>query len=204
MKLLLHVALVLALCASVANAQKIDIEAIKSKAANDADEFAEVRALMRDQDANLRLAAFDALVSHGDPSLYEIAVSMGLADVDEIIRARALWEILVRTKNLQFLVDPEGSVTENDAQKRLYDTYQGRMNFQVGNALKQLNCVNMYYVKDECVGGYNLGVNGTLVSFIYANANLDGSLRLDTDGVLRGTLRNTRMKLDFPVEVHLR
>ncbi len=199
-----YVALVFVVLASTAQAQKIDVEAIKSQAASDADEFAELRALMRDQDPNLRLAAFDAMVAHGDPSLYEIAVSMGIADVDEVIRSRALWETLVRMKNVSILVDPEGSITNSDAQKTLSNAYQGRMNFQVGNALKPLNCVNLYYEKDECVGGYNLGVNGTLVSFVYANQNLDGTLRLDADGVLRGTFRNTRYKLEFPVEVPIR
>lgn len=204
MKRLLFLSLMLGLFAPGAFAQKLDIDAIKSEAASAADEFAELRALMRDQDANLRLAAFDAMVGHGDPSLYEIAVSMGIADVDEIVRARALWEILSRLRTIAVLIDPEGSVGNDEAQKALQNAYQGRMSFQIGNALKPANCINLYYVKDECVGGYNLTVNGTRVTFVYANQNLDGTLKLDGDGTLRGIFRNTRMKLEFPVEIPLR
>ncbi|MEM6385593.1 MAG: HEAT repeat domain-containing protein [Pseudomonadota bacterium] len=203
MKTVLVLGLVLGLHAGIAEAQKLDIDAIKQQAASAADEFAELRALMRDQDANLRLAAFDAMVAHGDPSLYEIATSMGIADVDEVVRSRALWEILTRMRTMAILIDPEGK-TADDTQKALQNAYQGRMNFQVGNALKDLNCVNLYYVKEECVGGYNLTVNGTRVTFVYANQNLDGTLKLEGDGALRGIFRNTRMKLEFPVEIPLR
>ncbi|WP_299962363.1 HEAT repeat domain-containing protein [uncultured Roseobacter sp.] len=194
----------LGLTAGASHAQKLDIEAIKRDAASAADEFAELRALMRDQDANLRLAAFDAMVTNGDPSLYEIATSMAIADVDEVVRSRALWEILSRMRTMAILIDPEEKVTDSENQKALQNAYQGRMSFQVGNALKDLNCVNLYYVKDECVGGYNLAVNGTRVTFVYANQNLDGTLKLEGDGALRGVFRNTRLRLEFPVEVPLR
>lgn len=200
----MFLSLSLVLAASMACAQKLDIEAIKSKAAADADEFAELRALMRDEDANLRLSAFDAMVTHGDPSLYEIAVSMGIADVDEVVRARALWEILTRMRTMAILVDPEGSIADNELQKTLQAKYQGRMSFQVGNAHKETNCINLFYNRDDCVAGYNLSVNGTLVTFVYANQYLDGTLKLDSDGALRGILRNTQIRVEFPVEVPLR
>ena len=185
-------------------AQKIDIEAIKSAAKTDASEFSELRALMRDDDPNVRLAAFDALVAHGDPSLYEIAVSMGISDIDEVVRARALWEMLSRTRTLAILVDPGSEVTSQEDQKALAETYQGRMSLQVATAIKQENCINLYYEREDCVAGYNLTINGTRVSLVYSNQYIDGTLKLDSDGALRGTLRNTRLKIDFPVEIPLR
>ncbi|MEX0277386.1 MAG: HEAT repeat domain-containing protein [Ruegeria sp.] len=196
--------LFLGLIATSVAAQKLDIEAIKSQAASDADEFAELRMLMRNENANLRLAAFDAMVNHGNPSLYEIAVSMGIADVDDVVRARALWEILIRMRTMVILVDPQGNVTDKNAQEQLQKSYQGRMSFQVGNALKAVNCINLHYEREDCVAGYNLSVNGTLVTFVYANQYLDGNMKLDSDGALRGTFRNTRYKIEFPVEVPLR
>ena len=204
MKEIVFLSLVLSLAATTVGAQKLDIEAIKSQAASDADEFAELRALMRNEDTNLRLAAFDAMVGHGDPSLYEIGVSMGIADVDEVVRARALWEILSRMRTMAILVDPEGNVTDKSAKEQLQKSYQGRMSFQIGNAHKLVNCINLYYEKEDCVAGYNLSVNGTLVTFVYANQNLDGTMKLDSDGALRGTFRNTRYQIEFPVEVPLR
>lgn len=204
MNKVIFLGLLLGLMSTMAAAQKLDIEAIKSQAASAADEFAELRTLMRDEDANLRLAAFDAMVNQGDPSLYEIAVSMGIADVDDVVRARALWEILSRMRTMPVLVDPEGKVTDKAAKEQLQNSYQGRMSFQVANAHKAVNCINLYYKQDECVAGYNLSINGTLVTFVYANQNLDGTMKLDSDGVLRGTFRNTRYKIEFPVEVPLR
>lgn len=204
MKIRLAAGLMLALLPGMLTAQKIDIEAIKSKAEADAGEFAQLRALMRDEDANLRLAAFDAMVAHGDPSLYEIATSMGIADIDEIVRARALWEILSRMRTLTILVDPENKVTADAARKALYDTYQGRMSFQVGNAIKSQNCVNLYYTKEDCQAGYNLAVNGTRVNFVFQNQYIDGTLTLDGDAALRGVFRNTNLKVEFPVEIPLR
>lgn len=204
LKNVIFLSALLGLVAVTAGAQKLDIESIKSKAASDADEFSELRALMRNEDANLRLAAFDAMVTHGDPSLYEIAVSMGIADVDEVVRARALWEILSRMRTLAVLVDPEGKVSNKGAQEQLQKSYQGRMSFQVGSTHKPANCINLYYEKENCAAGYNLSVNGTLVTFVYANQNLDGTMKLDSDGALRGTFRNTRYKIEFPVEVPLR
>lgn len=204
MKNLLISCLFLALVPGALAAQKIDIEAIKSTAKSDASEFSELRALMRDDDPNVRLAAFDALVAHGDPSLYEIAVSMGIADIDEIVRARALWEMLSRTRTLAILVDPGSEVTSQEDQKKLADKYQGRMSLQVATAIKQENCINLYYERENCAAGHNLSINGTRVSFVYSNQSLDGTLKLDSDGTLRGTFRDTRLKIDFPVEIPLR
>lgn len=204
MKYLIRACLCLALIPGALLAQKIDIEAIKSAAKTDASEFSELRALMRDDDPNVRLAAFDALVAHGDPSLYEIAVSMGISDIDEVVRARALWEILSRTRTLAILVDPGSEVTSQEDQKALAETYQGRMSLQVATAIKQENCINLYYEREDCAAGYNLTINGTRVSLVYSSQNIDGTLKLDSDGALRGTLRNTRLKIDFPVEIPLR
>ena len=204
MKKFLIAGLFLALLPVALAAQKIDIDAIKSKAKADANEFAELRALLRDEDANLRLAAFDAMVEHGAPSLYEIAISMAISDIDEVVRARALWEMLSRMRTLAILVDPEEEITSTEARKSLEKAYQGRMTFQIGNALKIENCINLYYTKENCVAGYNLTINGTRVIFVYQNQNLDGTLTLDGDGTLRGTFRNTSMQIEFPVEVPLR
>ncbi len=204
MKKFLVTSLFLALLPVTLAAQKIDIDAIKSKAKTDASEFAELRALLRDEDANLRLAAFDAMVEHGAPSLYEIAISMAISDIDEVVRARALWEMLSRMRTLAILVDPEEEITSTEARKSLEKTYQGRMSFQIGNALKNENCINLYYTKENCVAGYNLTINGTRVVFVYQNQYLDGTLTLDGDGALRGVLRNTSLQIEFPVEVPLR
>lgn len=204
MRKYLAIALFVGLLPNTLSAQKIDIEAIKSQAQTDASEFAELRALLRDEDANIRLAAFDAMVTHGDPSLYEIATSMAISDVDEIVRARALWEILSRQRTLAILVDPEQEVPSEETRKDLEKAYQGRMSFQVGNAIKDENCINLYYTKEECAAGYNLTVNGTRVTFVFQNQNLDGTLKLDGDGALRGVLRNTRLRAEFPVEIPLR
>lgn len=186
------------------SAQKIDIGAIKSQAETDASEFAELRGLLRDEDANIRLAAFDAMVTHGDPSLYEIATSMAIADVDEIVRSRALWEILSRLRTMAILVDPEDEVQSDEARKTLEKAYQGRMSFQVGNAIKDQNCVNLYYTQEDCVAGYNLTVNGTRINFVYQNQYIDGTLKLEGDGALRGIFRHTRYQIEFPVEIPLR
>lgn len=196
--------LAIALCAGPAPAQKVDIAAIKSAAAGSASEFAELQALLRDPDPNLRLAAFDAMVSHGDPSLYEIAVSTSIADSDEIVRARALWEILSRNATLLILVDPEASIETEETRKALAEAYQGRISVEMGNAIKARNCINVGYVREDCLTNTNLTVNGTRVTVNLSGSNLDGSLTLDGDATLRGVLRNTRLKIEFPVEIPLR
>lgn len=196
---------VLALCAAVpAAAQKLDIGAIKAAAQGSASEFAELKTMLRDPDVNLRLATFDAMVGNGDPSLYEIAVSTAIVDSDEVVRSRALWEILSRLPTVQVLVDPEGTVTD-DTRKMLQESYQGRMSFATVSAVPDKGCINLSSAqKGECNPNYNLTVNGTNVGFVYANQYLDGTLMLEGDGALRGTLRQTRSKIDFPVEIQLR
>lgn len=186
-----------------AEAQMIDTDAIRRQAEEKSGEFAELRALLRDEDVNLRLAAFDAMVAHGDPSLYEIAVSTAIADIDEVIRARALWEVLSRMRTLNIDVDPEDTL-KGDAAETVEGFWQGRMNFSVGNTVREANCINLYYDRPECIAQHSLSVNGTRVGFSYASQQLDGVMRLESDGILRGTFRHTRSKIEFPVAMTLR
>lgn len=184
---------------------KIDVAAIRATAEGSASQFAELRTMLRDPDVNLRLATFDAMVANGDPSLYEIAVSTAIADSDEVIRSRALWEIMSRMATIIVLVDPDGTIEDAEAKKTLRDLYQGRMSFATVNAVKPRNCINMNRADDgACDVNYNLTLNGTRVSFVHANELLDGELLLEGDGVLRGTLRQRRAKIEFPVAIPLR
>ena len=131
-------------------------------------------------------------------------MSTAIADSDEVVRARALWEILSRTPTVVVLVDPEGSI-DGDAGKALYEAYQGRMSFATVSEVREKGCINLYNAAEgECSTSYVLALSGTKVNFVYENQYLDGILNLDGDGVLRGTLRQTRMKTEFPVEIPLR
>lgn len=193
------------LAAAPAGAQKLDIGAIKAAAQGSASEFAELKTMLADPDVNLRLATFDAMVGNGDPSLYEIAVTTAIVDSDPVVQSRALWEILSRMPTVIVTVDPEGTITDAELKKKLQEAYQGRMSLATVNAVKEKGCVNLNNARDgECNPSFNLTVDGTSVAVVVASEYLDGLLALEGDGVLRGTLRNTRLKAEFPVAIALR
>jgi hypothetical protein len=183
---------------AAAPAQKIDIDAIRAQAQASAGEFAELRALLADPDVNLRLAAFDAMVAHGDPSLYEIAVTTGLADVNEVVQSRALWESLSRRKSLILQVDPEGTLS-GDAKAALDNQYQGQVILNVTQVFPDVKCLN-FAGASECRVGFSADVAGLMM--IINSGGLTGELTLGSDGILRGEVRDGRQV--FPVALALR
>jgi hypothetical protein len=187
--------------AGTAHAQaRIDVEALRQQSRASADEFAELRSLLRDDNADLRLATFDAMVRHGDPSLYEIAVTTALADADPVLRARALWEVLSRRASLVFQVDPDGAVS-GDAAKTLEAAYQGQVVFNVSKIDQAAQCLN-FRNRDGCVPGDSAKVDGLRVTLVRGYFSAD--LALDVDGVLRGAMRQSNVELAYPVAMDLR
>ena len=190
-----------------AYAQKVDIDALKKQIQTDSDEFSELRGLLKNPDINVRLAAFDAMVKHGDPSLYEIAISSGLVDTDEVLRARALWETLSRRRSITFLIDPDKKVEDEKTRKILDTANTWTINIRgVYEAGKCLNFRSSSQSNDTCQVGGNFSISGTTVQFIqnYSNWNSSAQLFLEGDGVLQGKITDSAKQIVYPVEIDLR
>jgi len=192
---------VLAVAGSDVRAQRVDIEAIKQQAQGSASEFAELRALLRSPDENLRLAAFDAMVAHGDPSLFELATATALGDASDVVRARALWEILSRRATFTVRFDPEGTVTDGEPADALDELFRGRENYTVAAGFPEWKCLSLNS-SSRCQAAYSLSLSGVVGTLTYGD--LVGQLVLEGDGVLRGTLRHEDVSVPFPAEIRLR
>lgn len=182
-------------------ANEIDIDAIRQKAKQDAGQYAELRQLMRDPDQNIRLAAFEAMVDHGDPALYEIAVSMGLADADEVVRARALWEAISRRTTIVLHADPDKTLAP-EGQRTLKATYPEDLVFTIKAIAEGYKCLNFQSAGSKCHRGYSADVSGLVVSFDYRD--LSGEMVLREDGILAGHVVDYDRDYRFPVELYLR
>ncbi len=191
----------LLIAAADARAQRVDIEEIKQGAQEAASEFAELRTLLRSPDENLRLAAFDAMVDHGHPSLFELATATALGDASDVVRARALWEVLSQRATFTVLFDPEGSVANENIASELDELFHGRENYDVAATFADRKCLSLYQT-NRCQAAYSLSLSGVVASLTYGD--LVGQLVLDGDGVLRGTLRHDDVSGAFPAEIRLR
>lgn len=86
-------------CGNVA-AQDVDVEALKVKMAERADNYSTLVDILEGVDENAALAAFDVMLESGNKTLAEMAINSALAAADARLRARALWEVLARRDSL--------------------------------------------------------------------------------------------------------
>lgn len=187
-KLIGSVALALGLVAmasSGAQAQQIDASELIGQIKQGTDQFVELRPYLTAEDLNTRLSAFSALVNHGDKTLFELAISTAMADTSEVMRARALWEVMARRANIAITFDTQ-KISENTELKKYFKESESpyHLVFPIYQIFAEKQCLNLYSNNSECRDIYHIDVSGLAVTLKYSNQS--GQFILDDDGVLRG------------------
>lgn len=187
-----------------AQAQKLDIESIVAGAQGAADELGVLREKLADPDVNIRLAIFDAMVAHGDPTLYEVAVSMAIKDVDPVVRSRVMWEVLSRKSTITILVDPEGTITDKDLRGKIDGRLTAQYVVQIGSVIPEENCLVIYYDNDECNPSYNFIQSGESLTMFYSNQKARAQFRLNDQQELVGEIMSEWVGVPVPAKIVFR
>ncbi len=187
-----------------AQAQKLDIESIVAGAQGAADELGVLREKLADPDVNIRLAIFDAMVAHGDPTLYEVAVSMAIKDVDPVVRSRVMWEILSRKSTITILVDPEGTITDKDLRGKIDGRLTAQYVVQIGSVIPEENCLVIYYDNNECNPSYNFIQSGESLTMFYSNQKARAQFRLNDQQELVGEILSEWVGVPVPAKIIFR
>lgn len=117
-------ALAIVLCSPVANASEIDVAAIQARAAK----IKEVKDLLNNPDASIRLAAMDAMFASDDLALREAAFYAGMNSADESLRSLAVRHRFAEKSvlSLEMVLPDEPS----EEQKALYQYYGGSLKLE--------------------------------------------------------------------------
>jgi hypothetical protein len=197
------------LAGSGANAQSVDIDALKAKIAERAGNYGALVEILESADGNAALAAFDVMMESGNKTLAEMAISSGLAAADTRLRARALWESLSRRDSLVIEIDTDAVSDNEDALAQLNKWYGSTQNWTLFQKFPETQCINMV-AKDSCNSGYQVSVSGLKVDLLNsytggAHMGMKGSFVLNPDGVLRGHVGTLEgLKFDYPASITFR
>lgn len=187
-----------------AHAQKLDVGAIVAEAQGAADELGVLREKLADPDINVRLAIFDAMVAHGDPTLYEVATSMAIKDVDPVLRSRVMWEVLSRKATITILIDPEGTVTDKDLRAKMDSRLTAQYVVQIGSVVPVGNCLVIHYVSEECNPSYNFIQSGETLTMHFSNQKLRAQFRLNDKQELVGEILSDLVGKPVPAKIVFR
>lgn len=192
----------LILTMGTASAQDIDIDALLSRIDARTEKYSQLTEIVQGTDANRALAAFDAMVDTGDPTLIELAISAGMAATDERLRARALWEALSRKDAVTITVDSSG--LDADRKAELNEWFGAVQTWPVYQKFADSQCVNLRSSRD-CAQTASFSVGGLRVD-MSANigAGINGQFTLDASGGLSGQIMNPTSKSVYPARMEIR
>ncbi|MEM9013359.1 MAG: HEAT repeat domain-containing protein [Pseudomonadota bacterium] len=167
-------------------AQEIDADALIATITGRAETVDKLLPYLESEDTSVRLAAFETIIGTDDPALLELAISMGFNDADEVVRARALKEVLFRRSNIAIRID-RAALEEDEAITAALD----RLKFGAEEVwpfferFPETSCINLY-TRADCYGPAHLNISGLTVSFANSNNQTEGQFVLEDDGILRG------------------
>jgi hypothetical protein len=154
----------------------------------------EYRALLRNPDPTIRLAALDEMTKSNDPAVRELAFEAGFATADSAMRALALKAKLAQTANL--MLEFKDADNLDKATKKWIAGKGGRMAIKVVSVEERSGQLNVRWANHKGSGQ----VSGTVVNFsVYtckATFQLAEEPELQGEFVCRGTqLMPTRVRL---------
>ena len=194
------------LLSSPTTAQKIDVDALKATIGKASDSYAELRPLLSDPNESKRIAAFEAFVAHGDKGLYEIAVSSAIADGSEVLRARALWEIMSRRDLITIAFDME-AINKNETLQQNFSKAKMPAQFvwKVLKRFPETQCLSMQH-STNCHPSSSWTISGLTAAFKHGSSNTSGQFELMDDGRLLGevTWKYHEQTANFPAIVIIR
>lgn len=192
-----------AIClAMAAAAQDIDMTALEADIDARSSQYDQLIGILQGTDANRSLAAFDAMVETGNPTMIEVAVNTGLMATDSRLRARALWEALSRKDVITITVDTSGLTQE---EKTSLNEWNGAVQtFSAYQRFAETQCINLAS-GSRCFPRNSLNVSGVHVDIAYSSdGGLAGQFTLDESGKLSGRIMNDRTKDTYPAMIEFR
>lgn len=164
------------------------LEQARAKAA----EIEKLKKIINEEpDQNVRLAAFDLMISKGDSVMHEVAVEAGLASADSLLQAAAFKEAFMALDRLHLTlaVDPKASEEIRDASQVYIDK----------NGDQYVIKFRSKDVKAGTVKASNLAGQVIGTQFTYTLGQGNGALFLKDDNAVSGdiTLKDGRNSLKF-------
>jgi hypothetical protein len=169
--------------ATVGNGFAADsVDQLLEKARAKAAEIEKLKKVINEEpDQNVRLAAFELMVSKGDDSvMHEIAVDAGLASADKLLQAAAFKAAIMDLDRLHLtlVVDPDASDTIQQASQAYLDTNGDQYVLTFDKKDAKAGTVNARSFSGE--------VTGTRLTYIWGNSN--GTLSLKDDNAVSGDI----------------
>jgi hypothetical protein len=186
--------------AGAAGAQKVDVDALISAIDERAGQYQKLTEILQGTDPARALAAFDVMLETGDETMREAAVSAAMSATDERLRARALWETLLRKDSITVTVDTDS--LDEEARAAL-DSWIGAVStWGITGRFPETQCLNLYR-SNPCQPDYHLSVSGLKVDLRYSGSTY-GSFALNSEGVLAGQVTNVSSKAVYPATIQVR
>lgn len=181
-------------------AEDLDIDALLAAIDEKSGQYDRLIEILQGPDATRALAAFDVMLTTNDMTLRETAISAAITATDERLRARALWEMLVRKDSVTLYIETTELANEEIA---ALDAWIGSIStWPITARHPETQCLNLYRT-ERCEVAYNMSVSGLQVDIIY-KGRLEGRLTLNGEGILVGHATNPNTKVVFPVSIQLR
>ncbi|SDF61499.1 hypothetical protein SAMN04488105_1366 [Salipiger thiooxidans] len=189
--------------ATTLSAQEIDIGALMADIETRSGQYEQLIGILQGTDTNRALAAFDAMVATGDPTMIEVAVNTGLSATDSRLRARALWEALSRKDAITLII--ETSEIGEDEKAALGNWYGEIQTWPLNQKYPETQCINLYGRSSGCYLGRSLSVSGLRVDIKYdPNPGIAGQFALDEAGKLVGRVTSNESRHTYPATIEFR
>lgn len=174
------------ICFSLASwntSAQTSIEDIIAQARERARNIEELKGVLNDPDQNVRLAAFEVMMTKGDPVMRELALDTGFASTDQVLRGLALKYAVLGLEQLVLTLEKDESAPE--AVQENTDAYLVRYShiLVIDIDSSKVDLSRGYFVNP---GSSNQtgNVSGTVITFDYGRHS--GDLRLQDDNSLAG------------------
>jgi len=144
-------------------------------------EMEELKAVLNGPDQNMRLAAFDVMVTSGDEAMRQVALDLGLASADPLMQAMAFKETILSLNRIVFQLEIDTSQPASVQQKaqQILDSTGSSYTIAV---TKPDRATGVFTVRSTNQGQ----VNGTNLTF--KNAYDTGQFELVDETTIKGIL----------------
>ncbi len=169
------------------------IEQARERARN----IEEFKGVLNDPDQNVRLAAFEVMVTNDDPLMRELALDTGLASTDQVLRGLAFKHAVLGLDQLVLTLEKNESAPKKVQERtEVYlERYGQKLVINIDTSEVDLNRGYFAY------GNQTGNISGTVMTFDYGNYL--GDLRLQDDNSLAGQVNfgngNSQFKATAPI-----
>ncbi len=191
------------LCFSMAsmntNAQTSASEIIE-QARERARNIEEFKSVLNDPDQNVRLAAFEVMVTNGDPLMRELALDTGFASTDQVLRGLAFKHAVLGLEQLVLTLEKDKSAPKKVQERTDAYLEQRGQKLVIDIDMGEVDLNRGYFVHPRYENQTG-NISGTVMTFDYGN--YIGDLRLQDDNSLAGQVNfgngNSQFKATAPI-----